>query len=117
MPTVFTQTIKNLIRQIPKGKVATYGYIAAMAGNPRGARQVARVLHSSSEKDGLPWHRIVNRLGRISLKPSQGYEVQRQLLEKEGVVFDRQETIDLDRYLWRPEPGIGCDESPYLHKL
>ena len=102
MLTQFTIKVKQLIKEIPKGKVATYGLIAAHAGNPRAARQVAHILHSSSQKDNLPWHRVVNRNGGISLKPSSGYEIQKQLLENEGVVFRLNDTIDLNIYLWVP---------------
>lgn len=103
MPSPFTQKVKTLIRQIPAGKVATYGLIAALAGNPRAARQVAWILHSSSAADQLPWHRVVNRKGKISLKPFEGYEVQKQLLLQEEVVFDEKDAIDQDRFLWRYE--------------
>jgi len=98
----FTERVKDIIKKIPRGKVATYGQIAAYAGNPRGARQVVRILHSSSGKDKLPWHRVVNRQGRIGLKPSHGYEIQRELLRKEGIRFDKNDTIDFDLYLWSP---------------
>lgn len=98
----FTLLVIELIRAIPEGKVATYGGIAAMAGNPRAARQVVRILHTCSKKERLPWHRIVNKEGRISLKPFQGYEKQRQLLEHEGIEFDLGNRIDLENYLWCP---------------
>jgi len=98
----FYQRVKEIIKAIPPGKVATYGQIAACAGNPRGARQVAWVLHASSRKDNLPWHRVVNSKGGISLEPNYGYEMQKALLEKEGVTFNDDDTIDFDRYLWRP---------------
>lgn len=100
-----TIKIKQLIKRIPRGKVMTYGQIAACAGNPQAARQVARVLHSSSRKDQLPWHRVINRQGRISFRPSDGYELQKQLLEMEGVVFDTLGRIDFDKYLWFPPLG------------
>jgi methylated-DNA-protein-cysteine methyltransferase-like protein len=98
----FTQRVIDLIAAIPKGNVATYGGIAAMAGSPRGARQVVRVLHTCSRKEGLPWHRVVNREGKISLSEIQGYERQKTLLEKEDVLFDNHDKIDLKTYLWRP---------------
>ena len=101
MPSPFTQKVKALIRQIPSGKVASYGLIAALAGNPRAARQVAWILHSSSSAEKLPWHRVINRKGKISLKPYGGYEIQKQLLLEEGVVFNEKDTIDLNRFLWR----------------
>lgn len=96
----FTLKIIEIIRSIPHGKVATYGGIAAMAGNRRAARQVARILHSSSRKEGLPWHRVINREGRISLVRQQGYEDQKELLANEGVFFDASDKINLDDFLW-----------------
>ena len=95
----FSQKVKALIKEIPAGKVATYGQIATHGGNVRAARQVAWILHSSSRKDTLPWHRVVNNKGRISLPHNQGYETQKELLEKEGVVFDESDTIDFNRFL------------------
>ncbi|MDP8228564.1 MAG: MGMT family protein, partial [Candidatus Electryoneaceae bacterium] len=76
MADTFYQSVKAIIKRIPTGKVATYGQIAAYAGNPQAARQVVRVLHTSARKDNLPWYRVVNRLGRISLKKGSGYEEQ-----------------------------------------
>lgn len=102
MSESFTDTVKMIIKKIPKGKVASYGQIAAMAGNPRAARQVVRILHSSSRKDKLPWHRVINSKGGISLKPGNGYELQKSLLEKEGVKFGLHDIVDLDRFLWSP---------------
>lgn len=98
----FSRRVKELITRIPRGKVATYGQIAAYAGNPRAARQVVWILHSSSGKEKLPWHRVINSKGRISLKPNYGYEIQRELLRKEGIEFDENDTVDFGRYLWFP---------------
>jgi len=102
MDETFSGKVRNLIKRIPVGKVATYGQIAAYAGNPRASRQVVRVLHSSSLKFGLPWHRVINRKGKISLPQGKGYEIQKNLLLKEGVVFDKDEKINLSVYLWNP---------------
>lgn len=102
MATVFTHRVREIIRQIPRGKVTTYGIIAAGAGSNNGARQVARILHSSSTKYDLPWHRVINKQGRISLAPGNGYELQRQLLQDEGVTFDQTDSIDLHHFLWLP---------------
>jgi len=102
MPSTFHQRIKEIIKKIPRGRVATYGQIAAYAGNPNGAREVVRVLHASSAKEKLPWHRVVNRLGRVSLSRNQGYEQQKMLLEREGVTFGLRDTIDLERHFWSP---------------
>jgi methylated-DNA-protein-cysteine methyltransferase-like protein len=92
----------HFIRSIPRGRVASYGQIAALAGFPAAARQVVRLLHSLSAKEGLPWHRVVNSRGTISLT-GQDYELQRGLLEREGIEFGLYDRIDLKRYLWRPK--------------
>jgi len=101
-PKSFFRRTAVIIKKIPRGKVATYGQIAALAGQPRAARQVAWVLHSASEKEGLPWHRVINSRGTISLPRMAGYEVQRALLKKEGIKFDRNDYVDLARFQWRP---------------
>ncbi len=98
----FYERVIDVIKNIPEGRVATYGQVARYAGNPRAARQVAYILHASSEKENLPWHRVVNSKGGISLKPRRGYELQKQMLEKEGVVFDNENHIDLEKYGWLP---------------
>jgi methylated-DNA-protein-cysteine methyltransferase-like protein len=98
----FSQRVKDIMKTIPRGKVVTYGQIAAFAGNPQAARQVARILNSSSRKHKLPWHRVINGKGQIALKPKRGYEIQKGMLLKEGVKFDKNDTIDFDRYLWSP---------------
>ncbi len=103
MATSFTIQVRQIIKDIPLGKVTTYGIIAAHANNRAGARQVARILHSSSEKYDLPWHRVVNREAKISLRRGSGYELQRQLLEEEGVIFDDRDRIDFTEYLWWPD--------------
>ncbi|MFX1518051.1 MAG: MGMT family protein [Promethearchaeota archaeon] len=97
----FSQRVKDIIKKIPKGKVATYGQIATFAGNSRASRQVAWVLHSSSNKDNLPWHRVINSKGKISLPHNGGYEMQKELLELEGIKFDKHERINFDKYLWQ----------------
>ncbi len=101
----FEDKVKGLIRAIPRGKVATYAQIAALAGNHRAARQVARVLHSSSDRDRLPWHRVINSRGGISLPKGRGFETQRRLLRKEGVPSDRSGRVDLAACQWEP-PGL-----------
>ena len=98
----FHDRVIGLIGTIPEGMVATYGQIAALAGNPRGARQVVRALHSSSRKERLPWHRVINARGMVSLPRGGGYELQRSLLESEGVEFGIRDTVDLGRYRWEP---------------
>jgi methylated-DNA-protein-cysteine methyltransferase related protein len=88
MPGEFTQRIIAAVKSVKPGQVASYGAIAAAAGNPQGARQVVRVLNIYSEKEGLPWHRIVRKDGSIALPRGGGFELQKTLLEAEGVVVD-----------------------------
>lgn len=103
-----TRHIIHVIKSIPSGKVLSYGRVAALAGNPRGARQVSRVLHAMSQKHALPWHRVINARGEISLPRGRGFELQKALLEEEGVAVSGRGRVDLDHYLWVPgiEEGI-----------
>ena len=77
----------------------TYGQIAAYADSPRSARQVARILHSMSGTHQLPWHRVINKQGKISLT-GQARFIQRTLLEREGIIF-KNNKIDLSIYRWK----------------
>lgn len=94
------ERIYENVKRIPRGKVATYGMIAAMSGNPRLARVVGYALHVNPEPGVIPCHRVVNREGMTSSAFAFGGEdMQRKLLEEEGVVFKEDGTIDLDIYL------------------
>jgi methylated-DNA-protein-cysteine methyltransferase-like protein len=106
--TSFTRAVKDLIRLIPPGRVATYGQIAALAGRERAARGVAWILHSSSDAAGLPWHRVIGGRGTISLRPGRGFEEQRRRLIAEGVPVGRAGRIDLERYRWEPSTGTAA---------
>ena len=99
--TVFTR-IYEIVRQIPKGKVSTYGQIAALAGNPRWARVVGYALHVNPDPDSIPCYRVVNREGAVSPAFAFGGEnVQISLLEADGIpVTDGK--VDLSVYLWNP---------------
>jgi len=93
------------VEKIPEGKVATYGQIAALAGLPRHARQVGYALAALPEESTVPWQRVVNARGEVSLRAASdlGHSgFQRHLLEEEGVVFDLVGRIDLARFAWRP---------------
>ena len=81
----FFEKVWTLTLQVPAGRVATYGQIATLSGSPRAARQVVRILHTSSGSEKLPWYRVINREGKISLKRGAGYEEQMLLLLKEGI--------------------------------
>ena len=98
----FSERVIEIILSIPEGKVVSYGWIALMAGNPRGARQVARLLHSASGKYDLPWHRVVNSSGRISLPSGMGLEEQALLLRNEGVIVSEDGRIKMIRFHWAP---------------
>lgn len=100
--TAFTERVVHIIRSIPAGKVMTYGQIAALAGNPRGARQVVRILHSMSQKYDLPWHRIINAKGEIAIKDDAGSFTQKDRLLSEGIMLTRAGKVDLTRYRYQP---------------
>ena len=94
----------RLVPLIPPGTVATYGQIAAYAGRPRAARQVGMVLAGLPETTEIPWQRVINAKGGISPRGKAGaVEIQRILLEEEGLKFDTDGTIDLQCYLWQPD--------------
>ena len=98
----FTTRAVAVLEAIPRGKVATYGLVAAAAGSPLGARQVVRILHSMSRRLRLPWHRVIGSRGTISLPRGLGFETQRTLLRREGVKVSPEGRVDLSKYLWRP---------------
>ena len=93
--------IYAVVRKIPRGRVLSYGGVAALAGLPRRARQVGYAMHALPTGSTIPWHRVVNAQGAISLRARPGGDLtQRILLEREGIRFDSRGRIDLDRYLW-----------------
>jgi methylated-DNA-protein-cysteine methyltransferase-like protein len=104
------QRFYEVIARIPRGRVATYGQVAALAGMPRRARMVGQALRSTPEGLEIPWQRVVNAQGTVSPRGGLGWEegYQRHLLEEEGVVFDSRGRIDLERFGWDPDrPGRG----------
>lgn len=98
--TEYTERIIYFIKNIPKGRVLTYGRVALLAGNSRGARQVSWALRSMTEKHDLPWHRVISSKGIISIKDDAGYALQKELLLAEGISFNGKDQIDLDQYMW-----------------
>jgi methylated-DNA-protein-cysteine methyltransferase-like protein len=113
----FEERVKGFIKTIPRGKVATYAQIAALSGNYRAARQVARVLHASSGKVRLPWQRVINSRGGISLKRGRGFEEQKRLLGREGVSVNRKGRVDLTSFQWEP-PGLPSKAAKkFIRKL
>ncbi|QOY34962.1 MGMT family protein [Anaerobacillus isosaccharinicus] len=100
--TPFTEKVIHIIQTIPEGKVMTYGQIAKLAGSPRAARQVVRILHSMSKKYQLPWHRVINAKGQIGLQNDESYNDQIMNLEIEGVEVALNGNVDLEKYQWQP---------------
>ena len=95
------ERIYAVVRRIPRGCVATYGTVAALAGNPRWARVVGYALHANPDPDGIPCYRVVNREGRTSPAFAFGGEdVQRRLLEADGVRFLPNGNVDLAEHAW-----------------
>lgn len=105
MTTVSYQEIYSVVSCIPRGRVATYGQIARLAGIPGHARQVGYALSNLGDQVPIPWHRVVNARGMISSRAdgSSMALVQRLLLEDEGVTFDENGRILLSRFQWLPE--------------
>lgn len=97
------EQIYSVVRSIPKGYVATYGQIAALAGFPRHARQVGYALAALAD-DSVPWHRVINSQGLISERARPGAaEWQRLLLEDEGITFDHRGRVPLKTYQWQTQ--------------
>ncbi len=95
----FFPRVYNLVRKIPRGKVVTYGQVAQALGAPRAARTVGWAMRACN--DDVPWHRVVNAHGKISVRPTNGYHEQRARLKEEGVKFNREGKIDLKKYGWK----------------
>ena len=104
------QAIHRVVRRIPRGRVATYGQIAELAGIPGGARVAGAAMKTSTPADGIPWQRVLGKAGktrgRIAIHDPVGAAIQRQLLEEEGVSIGDSGLVALDRFGWLPgEPG------------
>ena len=100
MILAFSKRVIEIIKKIPSAKVATYGQIATLAGNNKAARQISRILHSSSEKHEIPWHRVINSHGMISLKFGDGFEMQKSMLQSEGINV-MEDKINLQKFQWK----------------
>lgn len=99
----FTKKAVDIMKNIPQGKIMSYGQVAHAAGSPRSARQVARILHSMSDKYDIPWHRIVNAKGEIAIKDGEGRYTQQILLKEEGIRFEKDGKVSLSRYQHFPD--------------
>jgi methylated-DNA-protein-cysteine methyltransferase related protein len=98
----FTQKVVLIIQNIPEGKVMTYGQIARLAGSPRGARQVVRILHSMSRKYDLPWHRVINAKGQVAIQEDASFNEQVMSLLAEGVTVSQSGMVDIETFQWHP---------------
>lgn len=109
MPGFFEQ-VYRLVRRVPRGRVTSYGAVARMLGHPRAARTVGWALHSLPEGSDVPWQRVINSQGRI---PAAGREhaadLQRALLEAEGITFDAHGVVDWERFGWEGLPWPEID--------
>lgn len=109
----FFQEVYRAVERIPRGRVATYGQIAMLAGNPRMARQVGWALHQNPDPSTIPCHRVVNRFGGLSsaFAFGDGLEEHRRRLAAEGVEVGADYRVNLDRYQWRPGEFSDSDEE------
>lgn len=102
MGEVFGQ-IYEVVKKVPKGKVATYGQIARLAGNPKWSRVVGYALHSNPDPQTIHCYKVVNRFGKLSdAFAFNGPEAQKMLLEMDGVKVSEDYYVDLDKYQWKP---------------
>jgi methylated-DNA-protein-cysteine methyltransferase-like protein len=102
VPSGRYEKIYEVVRRIPRGRVATYGQVAELAGLEGHARQAGYALHALPAKSNVPWHRVINARGEISLRRgSDASELQRLLLLAEGVQFDDQGRISLALFRWK----------------
>lgn len=107
----FTSRVTQAIKSIPRGKVASYGYIAAIAGSPRSAIMVGQILRHQSERQELPWQRVINSRGFISIiNINCPAELQVELLKEEGVKVTKTPQgfwVDMKQYGWQPDKNLS----------
>lgn len=106
----FFEKVHHLVRQVPPGKVTSYGAIARMLEHPYAARTVGWAMHSIPEGSDVPWWRVLNSKGRISLSGERSANLQRELLEAEGVEFDGHGYVDWERFGWEGPPWHEIEE-------
>ena len=110
MTETFSERVYALVRQVPRGRIVSYGAVAAMLGKPRAARAVGQALRALPDRNDVPWWRVVNRNGAVSSRPViNARPLQEALLKKERVKFDRNGCADWSRYGWQ---GPGLVRAP-----
>jgi methylated-DNA-protein-cysteine methyltransferase-like protein len=113
----FDRAVYRLVKRVPPGRVATYGQIAALLDAPRAARAVGYAMKRCPQGNGVPWQRLLNARGGVSLRANvSGMITQRILLEREGVSF-RHDRVDLNRYRWTRRTGAVRPKLPALQRL
>ena len=102
-PPPFYRLVYRVVRRIPRGKVATYGQIAAILGQPRGARAVGMALGAlrDADVDTVPWQRVVGAAGRCTHRDGFAAGIQQEMLEAEGIAFDRRGHLDFAQVRWK----------------
>jgi methylated-DNA-protein-cysteine methyltransferase related protein len=122
-PSELYRRIWEVAARIPRGRVATYGQLAALSGRPGQPRLAGYALHRLPEGSRVPWHRVVNARGEISLRsgifPGAEESLQAVLLRKEGIRFDANGKLELARYQWRPRrvpSATSIQDSPSTRK-
>ena len=102
----FKERVYRLVARIPKGRIATYGQLARLAGGPTRAREVGYAMAALGPATRLPWHRVINSKGEVSRRRRPGAELtQRMMLVKEGLIFNARGRVSLERYQWSPRRG------------
>ena len=108
----FTDRVHAMVRRVPRGRVVSYGGIAALLGHPRAARGVGQALHALPDETDVPWWRVINRNGEISIRGKlHGAQLQRALLEGEGVEFSGSGRVDWKRFGWDGQSGRGTHSA------
>ncbi len=106
----YRERVYAIVRQIPRGRVMTYGQIAQILGQGYTPRTVGYVMHGA-DTENVPWQRVINSQGKCSTgKMTLPVDLQQKMLEQEGIVFDAKERCDLGKYLWFPE-GFGNEDD------
>ncbi len=103
----FKRGVIKVVKLVPKGKVVSYGQVALYVGVPRAARQVGWILNGLDDSVQIPWWRVVNNKGRISIKGSKySSEDQKKLLQSEGVIIDINLSFDIEKYRFKPNMSL-----------
>ncbi|MFC1722460.1 MGMT family protein [Patescibacteria group bacterium] len=125
--SLFKQRVIHIVKNIPKGNVASYGQVALIAGTPKGARQVGWVLnslenHLLESNEPIPWWRVINNKGFLSIRGTKYHDknLQKKILLNEGVGVNKDYVLDIEKYRWRPNTSFLKQaelEDEYIQKF